>query len=138
MRHKAHAMNAYLRASNLAHIPKQIQWNATKRGVLATPVQSAYSSQECPMCHYVDRNNRPNQQTFCCQVCGHTVHADLNASGNLAARLHDEELATCRSRQEVKAVLAQRHEHWKQTFGLAVVQPAVQLGLWDDHRRQRT
>ncbi|MFL5666749.1 MAG: RNA-guided endonuclease TnpB family protein [Ktedonobacteraceae bacterium] len=32
MRHKVRAMNAYMRASNLARIPDQISWNATKRG----------------------------------------------------------------------------------------------------------
>jgi hypothetical protein len=32
MKFKARAMNAYLYASNLGHIPKQIEWNATKRG----------------------------------------------------------------------------------------------------------
>lgn len=130
MRFKARAMNAYLRASNLAHIPDQITWNATKRGVLATRVKSAYSSQECRVCHYVDRKNRPDQQTFCCQVCGHTAHADLNASQNIASRLGDQELRTCQNRQEVKALLLRRHEQWKQNVGLVVVQPAVQLGLW--------
>jgi hypothetical protein len=95
MRHKGRAMNAYMRASNLAHIPDQIAWNATKRGVLATRVKSAYSSQECHVCHYVDRKNRPNQQTFCCRVCGHTAHADKNASENIASRPGDQELRTC-------------------------------------------
>jgi hypothetical protein len=92
MRHKAKAMNAYMRASNLGHIPEQIAWNATKRGIAATRVKSAYSSQQCYVCWYVDRKNRPNQQTFCCKACGHTTHADLNASQNIATRLHDEEL----------------------------------------------
>jgi hypothetical protein len=35
MKYKARAMNAYLYASNLAHIPKQLAWNAVKRGVAA-------------------------------------------------------------------------------------------------------
>src|SRR5258707_13085681 len=30
------------------------------------------------VCYYVDRANRPNQQTFCCRVCGYSTHADLN------------------------------------------------------------
>jgi len=47
MKFKARAMNAYLYASNLAHIPKQLAWNAAKRGVAAIRVKSAYSSQEC-------------------------------------------------------------------------------------------
>jgi len=130
MRHKARAMNAYMRASNLGHIPNQIAWNATKQGIAATRVKSAYSSQQCHVCHYVDRKNRPNQQTFCCKVCGHTTHADLNASKNIAARLYDEELRTCTSRDEVKALLMRRHEHWKQKFRIAVVDPPIQSGLW--------
>ncbi len=131
MKHKARAMNAYMRASNLAHIPRQIEWNAAKRGVQATRVKSAYSSQQCSVCYYVDKKNRPDQQTFCCRVCGQTAHADVNASHNIAARLHDVELQTCTSRAEVKALLMRRHERWKQHFGLAVVQPPIQLGLWD-------
>jgi transposase len=59
MKHKARVMNAYMRASNLAHIPKQIAWNTAKRGVTATRVKSAYSSQECSRCHFVERANRP-------------------------------------------------------------------------------
>ena len=130
MRHKARAMNAYMRASNLAHIPDQITWHATKRGVQATRVKSAYSSQECHVCHYVDRKNRPNQQTFCCCVCGHTAHADMNASQNIASRLGDVKLRACQNRQEVKAQLLRGHEQWKQKFWLTVVEPPVQLSLW--------
>jgi transposase len=125
MRHKARAMNAYMRASNLAHIPDQITWNATKRGVQATRVKCAYSSQECHVCHYVDRKNRPNQQTFCCRACGHTTHADKNASQNIAARLGDLELRACANRHEVKALPMRRHEQWKQNFRLTVVEPPV-------------
>ena len=34
MRFKARSMNAYLKASHLAHIPQQIVWNAEKRDPL--------------------------------------------------------------------------------------------------------
>jgi transposase len=131
MRFKARSMNAYLYASNLAHIPKQIAWATAKRGMAAHTVKAAYSSQECSRCHYVDRANRPNQQTFLCRICGYRNHADCNASENLASRFGDTELAACKSKKEVKTLLISRHEAWKQTYGLAVVQPAVQLGLWD-------
>jgi len=117
MKYKARAMNAYLYASNLGHIPKQIAWNAAKRGVAAIRVRSAYSSQECSVCHYVDRANRPNQQTFCCKVCGHSTHADLNAAANIAHRLADEELRACKKRKAVKALLMRRHQEWKQQHG---------------------
>src|SRR5713226_1906145 len=117
MKFKARAMNAYLRASNLAHIPKQIEWGAAKRGIRATRVKSAYSSQECSVCHYTERKNRPNQQTFCCQVCHQSTHADLNASRNIAQRAGDTKLGACTDKKAVKAVLMRRHEAWRKVNG---------------------
>ena len=131
MRFKAKAMNAYLYASNLAHIPKQIAWATAKRGMAAHTVKAAYSSQECHRCHYPDRANRPDQSTFCCVVCHHRDHADHNAALNLASRFGDKELAVCKHKTEIKALLMRRHEEWKQKNGALVVCPPVQLGLWD-------
>ena len=120
MRFKAKAMNAYLRASNLAHIPQQIQWNAEKRGGMATPVISAYSSQECSVCHYTDRKNRPDQRTFRCQVCGFEAHADHNAAVNLSRRVGDKALQACPDRDAIKSLLMKRHEVWKKQHGFGV------------------
>ncbi len=119
MRFKARSMNAYLRASNLAHIPEQIKWNAEKRGVLATPVNCAYSSQECSICHFTSRKNRPDQQTFCCQVCGFTTHADINGATNVSRRKGDRALQACKDRKAIKALLMKRHEWWKQEHGIS-------------------
>jgi transposase len=130
MRFKARAMNSYLYASNLAHIPKQIAWVAAKRAMAAHTVPAAYSSQECSRCHYVDRANRPDQRTFICKVCDYRNHADMNASTNLSGRFGDKELAACRSKGEIKALLMGRHDEWKQNNRLTVVEPPVQLGLW--------
>ena len=117
MRFKARRMNAYLYASNLAHIPKQVAWGAAKRGVRATPVKSAYSSQECPLCHFVATSNRPEQQTFCCGVCGWQAHADHNAVVNIAARRGDREIQASKTRQELKALLDARHQRWRVDTG---------------------
>jgi transposase len=128
MKFKARRMNAYLYASNLAHVPEQLAWGAAKRGVRARKVKSAYSSQECHRCQFVARQNRPTQQTFCCGVCGHTTHADVNAAENLASRLHDHQLAACTDRQAIKVLLARRHQDWLQNQQrLAVVQPPAEL-----------
>jgi len=113
MKFKARAMNAYLSASNLGHIPEQLAWTTAKQGIQATAVNAAYSSQECSMCHSVDRANRPNQQTFCCQVCGHTTHADENAAINIERRHDDWELRACTDRKAVKALLLRRHQEWR-------------------------
>jgi hypothetical protein len=123
MRFKARAQNAYLRASRLGQIPQQILWNSQKRGVQATPVISAYSSQECSVCHYTDRKNRPDQRTFHCQVCGFEAHADHNASVNISRRVGDRQLRACKDRTAIKAVLMKRHEAWKQQQGMGNTSP---------------
>src|SRR5260221_350685 len=130
MRFKARAQNAYLRASNLAHIPQQIRWNSQKRGVKATPVISAYSSQECSVCHYTDRKNRPDQRTFRCQVCGFEAHADHNASVNISRRVRDKQLRACKDRSAIKAVLMNRHEAWKQQQGIGNLGPMIRRKRW--------
>ncbi|HEU4784646.1 MAG TPA: transposase [Ktedonobacterales bacterium] len=117
MRFKARRMNAYLYASNLAQLPKQLAWGAAKRGIRAQTVKSAYSSQECHSCHHVARDNRPTQQTFCCVVCGHMNHADLNAAQNLASRFSDRELAFCGDRVAIKSLLERRHQAWRVNNG---------------------
>ena len=117
MRFKARSMNAYLRASHLAHIPAQIAWKGDIQGVLATPVNCAYSSQECSVCHYTDRRNRPDQQTFCCQVCGFQTHADINGAVNVSQRKGDRALHACKDRKAIKALLMKRHEAWLEEHG---------------------
>jgi hypothetical protein len=99
----------------------------------AHTVRAAYSSQECPRCHFVDRANRPNQRTFKCVVCGYEDHADHKAAGTLAGRWGDRELAACRDKKEIKALLLRRHEKWKQEHAsrIASAGPPVQVSLWE-------
>jgi len=123
MRFKARRMNAYLYASDLAHIPAQLAWGAVRRGIRARTVKSAYRSQECQCCHYAARENRPSQQTLRCVVCGHTKHADVYGAENLASRLFDHELAACADRKFMKVLLARRHRDWQDQQRMPVVHP---------------
>jgi IS605 OrfB family transposase len=117
MHFKSKRMNAKLYAASLAQIPKHIHWVAAQLGLPVTKVNPAYSSQECNCCHFVHRNNRPNQQTFCCQVCGYAAHADEAAAFNLAQRLHDAELLACQTLNDVKELLLRRHHQWRTAHG---------------------
>src|SRR5690606_11602854 len=54
-------------------------------GIEIEYVNSAYSSQTCSACEYVDPKNRTGE-TFSCLWCGRTLHADVNAARNLRAR----------------------------------------------------
>jgi len=117
MRLKAKRMNAYLRASQLAHIPDQLVWGAKKRGIRIVFVNPAYSSQECPHCHFAHRANRPSQQTFCCGVCGYADHADVVGACNIANRVTDVVLNACRTLEAANKLLADRHSAWKAENG---------------------
>jgi hypothetical protein len=141
MRFHARAMNAYLYASQLGHIPKQLAWAAAKRGMAAHTVNPAYSSQECPRCHFVSRAKRPDQKTFRCVVCGYQAHADHKAALTLASRWGDPALAGCKTKEAVKALLLRRHERWKQAQAeqhprrVEEIGPAIQSSLWDGPER---
>ena len=59
-------------------------WTSNKTHVVK--VRAARTSQECRACGHAEPANRPDRDTFCCVQCGHTNHADLNASDNIEAR----------------------------------------------------
>jgi len=46
-------------------------------------VNPAYTSQTCSACGCVNRENRPDQATFCCIECGYSDNADVNAAKNI-------------------------------------------------------
>ena len=112
MQFKSRRMNRYLRASQIGHIQDHLYWTAAKRGMPVVAVPAAYSSQGCPNCYYADPSNRPDQQTFCCKVCGQAGHADVIAAGNLLKRLNDIELRQCPNKEAIKALLDKRHARW--------------------------
>jgi IS605 OrfB family transposase len=56
------------------------------RGGQVIPVNPAYTSQTCPACLHVAKENRPDQATFQCVECGHTNNADINAAQNILLR----------------------------------------------------
>jgi IS605 OrfB family transposase len=117
MRFRAKAMNAYLYASNLGHILKQMKWKAMLCGQEVIEVASAYTSQECRICHYTAPGNRPKQETFSCEVCGNRGNADVEAALTILSRRGDQEIAEAGSRDEIKAILDRRHAEWLDQTG---------------------
>nr|WP_308404103.1 transposase [Streptomyces sp. SKN60] len=63
-----------------------IACKAKRAGVPLVYVNPAYTSQECSLCHHIDRRNRPAQARFACRSCGFVEHADLNSSHNISLR----------------------------------------------------
>lgn len=76
-------LNRLLRLSNIKNWFNQ---QAEKRGIRVHLTSACYSSQQCPNCGHISRDNRPSQEQFKCVNCQHENNADINASKNLEFR----------------------------------------------------
>ncbi|MFZ4299961.1 RNA-guided endonuclease InsQ/TnpB family protein [Streptomyces cinereoruber] len=63
-----------------------VEYKAKRAGVPLVYVDPACTSQQCSECGHIDRKNRIDQATFACRSCGALMHADDNASHNLARK----------------------------------------------------
>ena len=76
-------LNRLLRLSNIKNWFNQ---QAEKRGIRVHLTLACYSSQQCPKCGHISKDNRPTQEQFKCVNCQYTNNADINASKNLKLR----------------------------------------------------
>lgn len=60
-----------------------IRYKAETLGKLVISVDARYTSQKCSVCGHVYKGNR-HGSSFLCRKCGFELHADLNASRNIA------------------------------------------------------
>jgi len=77
--------NRYVSVSwSFYDLEQKICYKAALAGQEVINVPPAYTSQRCPVCGYVHRNNR-NKRThvFCCKSCGYTSNDDRTAAMNL-------------------------------------------------------
>jgi len=56
-----------------------------RESIKTIKVSPRHTSQECPVCHMIDKRNRKNS-VFKCIGCGRTLNSDRNASLNIALR----------------------------------------------------
>jgi IS605 OrfB family transposase len=63
-----------------------IAYKARRAGVPVIEVDPAYTSQTCPRCGHVARNNRPGRDNFSCRRCGLAGPADHIAAVNIRKR----------------------------------------------------
>jgi IS605 OrfB family transposase len=80
----------YSRFMHLLGIPalkSRVRSICAKHGVQCTFVHPHYTSQQCPECGYISRENRACQEEFKCCKCGHGDNADHNAAINILRRV---------------------------------------------------
>lgn len=64
----------------------KIAYKAKRAGVPVVYVDPAYTSQTCPCCGHISKQNRPNRDDFCCVECGYAAPADTVGAINIALR----------------------------------------------------
>ena len=60
-----------------------LEYKLKRNGGKLIKVNPKHTSQACPNCGHVSRENRKNQAVFCCEECGYTANADFVASVNI-------------------------------------------------------
>ena len=78
--------NRLVSALNLSSLKDEVRHIAQNYGMQLSIVHSSYTSQMCPECGNLDKNNRKTQEDFECTCCGHKDNADHNASVNIRNR----------------------------------------------------
>jgi IS605 OrfB family transposase len=75
-----------LHAWSFAQWRQFVVYKAEEAGLDVVAIDPRHTSQTCSHCGFKDRANRRSQALFPCRHCGYTLHADLNAANNIAAK----------------------------------------------------
>jgi putative transposase len=86
------------------YVKERIEFKCSILGVNYHNVNAAYTSQLCHQCGHFGKRN---EDLFTCENCGE-MHADINASKNILARLHDPEIDLYTNYKTVKKILESR------------------------------
>ncbi len=67
---------------------RQLEYKTAWNGGLVVAVPPQYTSQTCPCCGHVSRDNRQTQAKFACVECGYENNADVVGAISILARGH--------------------------------------------------
>ena len=71
-----------------AEFRRQLEYKLNWNGGTLLAVPAHHTSQTCPECGHVSKDNRQTQSRFACVSCGHTAHADTVGAINILERGH--------------------------------------------------
>jgi len=77
-----------LKLLHLSDVKNALLRQGEKRGIRVHIVHSEWTSQGCPECGNIDRNNRTTQERFKCSECGYEDNADYVGSVNVLDRFN--------------------------------------------------
>ena len=67
---------------------RQLEYKQQWKGGIVVPVPPQYTSQTCPCCGHVSKDNRKTQSDFVCVECGYENNADVVGAINVLERGH--------------------------------------------------
>jgi len=73
---------------HLSNVKNMLLRQGEKRGIRVHIVHSEWTSQGCPECGNIDKNNRTTQESFKCSECGYEDNADYVGSVNVLDRFN--------------------------------------------------
>lgn len=91
--------------SGFCRIGDRLKSKCKDRNIEFIEVNPAYTSQLCPVCGYVHRNNRKEQAHFKCGKCGYSRNADYVGSINIRDRRSVSAFDIYTSYKDVKEIL---------------------------------
>jgi putative transposase len=102
-------MNRLIQNFGKRYVREKLERMHQLYGIEIVEVNSAYSSQECSSCGYVDRENRKSTQEFECKCCGNKMNAQVNSAKNLLERSSLREFHPHLPKKHVLKVLIKKH-----------------------------
>ena len=105
-------------------LQERAEFKASAEGFRREQVNPAYSSQTCPACGFVHRDNR-HADKFQCLHCGHIDDADRVAATNLKARWFDPDIRLFTPKAKVKEILLARFTARLERDNRVTVDPTV-------------
>ena len=82
---KGKKMNRWLHKWSTFRFQTFLEYKCALKGIDVQYVNPKYTSQRCSMCGVIDKDAR-DRNRYRCKKCGHTEHADINASKNIRDR----------------------------------------------------
>jgi putative transposase len=67
---------------------RTLEYKQQWRGGIVVTVPAQYTSQTCPECGHISKDNRTTQARFCCVACNYSNNADVVAAINILERGH--------------------------------------------------
>ena len=125
--------SSWARGKILSKLKEELAWH----GIAYKEVEPAFTSQVCPNCHNLDRDNRDGK-SFNCTVCNYKEDADYVASMNIKDRAFNQEIKVIKSQykydtdkrhRKLREYFKQKHQSWLEDNPKYQVQEQKQLQL---------